>query len=80
MEAACEIIERLVSDELRKRSRLPLEWPGDPNEQDGLLWRANVAASNCYEGRSESVGWHSDQVCNVNPVVVRFLTFERSFR
>ncbi|ESK92846.1 grf zinc finger family protein [Moniliophthora roreri MCA 2997] len=68
MEEACEIIERLVSDELRKRPRLPLEWPGVPDDQDGLLWRANVAASNCYEGRNESVGWHSDQMTYLGPM------------
>ncbi|KAL0578151.1 hypothetical protein V5O48_003856 [Marasmius crinis-equi] len=60
MEEACEIIEKLVSEELRKRPRHPLEWAGD--DPSDLLWRANVAASNCYEGRNESVGWHSDQV------------------
>ncbi|KAF4604136.1 hypothetical protein EYR38_004558 [Pleurotus pulmonarius] len=31
------------------------------------LWRANVAASNCYEGGKESVGWHSDQLTYLGP-------------
>ncbi|KAK1218245.1 hypothetical protein PQX77_014618 [Marasmius sp. AFHP31] len=66
MEEACEIIEKIVSDELRKRPRSPLEWAG--NDPSDLLWRANVAASNCYEGRNESVGWHSDQMTYLGPM------------
>ncbi|KAG7098764.1 hypothetical protein E1B28_000673 [Marasmius oreades] len=69
MEEACEIIEKIVNNELQKRPRLPLEWAGD-GDPSGLLWRANVAASNCYEGRNESVGWHSDQVPLLLPAVL----------
>ncbi|KAJ6618363.1 hypothetical protein B0H10DRAFT_2378016 [Mycena sp. CBHHK59/15] len=65
MEEACGIVERLVNEEMRKRSRFPLEWAGgtgdDPN------WRANVAASNCYEGGKEKVGFHSDQLTYLGP-------------
>lgn len=65
MEVACKIIERVVNEELRKRKRFPLEWAGD--ESDDCLWRANVAASNCYNGGKESVGFHSDQLTYLGP-------------
>jgi alkylated DNA repair dioxygenase AlkB len=35
-------------------TRYDQEWHGP--------WRANVAASNCYRGSKENVGWHADQV------------------
>ncbi|KAG8827605.1 hypothetical protein FRC17_007751 [Serendipita sp. 399] len=51
MEAACEIIERVVNEEIRKRGTLyPLEWPSTEEHP----WRANVAAANCYTGPFES--------------------------
>ncbi|KAF9239640.1 hypothetical protein BU15DRAFT_87946 [Melanogaster broomeanus] len=61
MEEACEYVEKIVNDEMRKRERLPWEWTG------GQLWHANVAASNCYEGTQESVGFHSDQLTYLGP-------------
>ncbi|KAJ3774783.1 hypothetical protein FB446DRAFT_639190 [Lentinula raphanica] len=69
MEEACQIIERLVTEEIRRRPfRYPLEWAGgDTGSANDLLWRANVAASNRYEGRNESVGWHSDQLTYLGP-------------
>lgn len=54
MEEACSYVENIVNDEMRKRKRFPLEWGGAGSE--GQIWRANVAASNCYEGGKESVG------------------------
>lgn len=65
MEEACKIVERVVNDELRNRERFPLEWGGSPVTD--LAWRANVAASNCYEGAQESVGYHSDQLTYLGP-------------
>jgi len=65
MEEACSYIEKIVNDEMRKRKRFPLEWGGAGTE--GQIWRANVAASNCYEGRKESVGFHSDQLTYLGP-------------
>ncbi|PIL24143.1 hypothetical protein GSI_13896 [Ganoderma sinense ZZ0214-1] len=69
MEEACEIIERVVNEEMRKRKRYPLEWAGYPvkDGEEPVLWRANVAASNCYEGAKESVGFHSDQLTYLGP-------------
>lgn len=65
MEEACRIIEKVVNDEIRKRKRFKLEWGGQDGEDP--LWRANVAASNCYQGGKESVGFHSDQVTYLGP-------------
>ncbi|KAI0363466.1 hypothetical protein BV20DRAFT_958179 [Pilatotrama ljubarskyi] len=69
MEEACQIIEKVVNEELRKRKRFPLEWGGYPAKEgeEPLLWRANVAASNCYAGAKESVGFHSDQLTYLGP-------------
>ncbi|RPD80233.1 hypothetical protein L226DRAFT_530405 [Lentinus tigrinus ALCF2SS1-7] len=69
MEEACKIIERVVNEEMRRRERFPLEWGGYPvkDGEEPELWRANVAASNCYEGAKESVGFHSDQLTYLGP-------------
>lgn len=73
MEEACEYVERVVNAEMRKRTRYPMEWGGEAlDDGDGedkvrVIWRANVAASNRYEGSSESVGFHSDQLTNLGP-------------
>ena len=72
MEEACTIIERVVNAEMHKRQRFPLEWAGDTvQDEDALgqkiIWRANVAAANCYEGGKESVGPHSDQLTYLGP-------------
>src|SRR3954470_1412650 len=47
MEEACRIVERVVNEEMRKRTRFNLEWGGGTDGDP--LWRANVAASNCYQ-------------------------------
>ncbi|KAF8184893.1 hypothetical protein K438DRAFT_1837055 [Mycena galopus ATCC 62051] len=65
MEEACRIIEGVVNEEMQKRARFPLEWDGGSENDPG--WRANVAASNCYEGGKESVGFHSDQLTHLGP-------------
>lgn len=74
MEEACSYIERVVNTEMRKRPRFPLEYGGDPSSdatdeetQEPIVWRANVAASNRYEGTAESVGLHSDQLTHLGP-------------
>ena len=69
MEEACKIVEKTVNAEMCKRKRFPLEWggdPGDPNGQ-GLTWRVNFAAANCYEGAKEAVGFHSDRLTTIGP-------------
>ena len=66
MEAACKYIERVVNEELQKRERFPLEWAGLEGDNSNT-WRANVAASNCYEGAKETVGFHSDQLTYLGP-------------
>lgn len=67
MEEACNIIERIVNEQIKPRKRFPLEWDGDDRAGTGSAWRANVAASNCYEGSKESVGYHSDQMTYLGP-------------
>ena len=69
MEEACTIIERIVNVEMRKRKRFPLEWGGDPDNSDGegIIWRANFAAANCYEGAKNAVGFHSDRLTSIGP-------------
>jgi alkylated DNA repair dioxygenase AlkB len=65
MEEACKIIEKVVDKEMRKRKiRFSREWAGKEGEP---LWRANVAAANCYQGGKESVGFHSDQLTYLGP-------------
>ena len=66
MEKACRYVENIVNDEIRKRERLPFEWTSRRGAND-QLWHANVAASNCYEGAQESVGFHSDQLTYLGP-------------
>lgn len=66
MEEACKIIEEVVNQEMRKRTNtFKLEWGQQGNNE--TLWRANVAASNCYQGGKESVGFHSDQLTYLGP-------------
>lgn len=69
MEEACQIVERVVNSEMRKRQRFPLEWGGyATNEgEDYILWCANVAASNCYAGAKENICFHSDQLTHLGP-------------
>ncbi|KAF8894467.1 hypothetical protein BD779DRAFT_1609218 [Infundibulicybe gibba] len=66
MEEACILIEKLVNNEMKKRQRFPLEWRGS-SDGSGVGWKANVAASNCYEGSQEGVGFHSDQLTYLGP-------------
>ncbi|RDB21303.1 Alpha-ketoglutarate-dependent dioxygenase alkB 3 [Hypsizygus marmoreus] len=80
MEEACIIVESIVNQELKHRNRFPLEWAGDDVDQ---TWRANVAASNCYEGSKEAVGFHSDQMTYLGPyptIASLSLGTERIFR
>ena len=65
MEEACKIIENIVNEQMRKRkTTFSCEWAGKGGDP---LWRANVAASNCYQGGKESVGFHSDQLTYLGP-------------
>ncbi|XP_006458249.1 hypothetical protein AGABI2DRAFT_199713 [Agaricus bisporus var. bisporus H97] len=70
MEQACEIVEKVVNEELKKRNRYPLEYAGTQGKDlryNKPVWEANVAAANCYEGAKESVGFHSDQLTYLGP-------------
>ena len=63
MEEACRVVEKIVNEEISKRTRFSLEWPADEMNP----WKANVAASNCYTGSKEGVGFHSDQLTYLGP-------------
>ena len=63
MEDACRIVEKIVNGEISKRTRFSLEWPADEMNP----WQVNVAASNCYTGSKEGVGFHSDQLTYLGP-------------
>lgn len=63
MEEACTIIEDVVNEQMLKRRRYAYEWPLDETRR----WRANVAASNCYTGSKEGVGFHSDAYVPPHP-------------
>ena len=67
MEEACEIVERIVNQEMKKRQQFKLEWNSSATGDADPLWRANVAASNRYQGGKESVGFHSDQLTYLGP-------------
>ena len=67
MEEACQIVERIVNQEMKKRQRFKLEWNSSATGDPDSLWRANVAASNRYQGGKESVGFHSDQLTYLGP-------------
>lgn len=49
MEEACQLVEKVVNEVLKNRSRYPLEWGGTGT--GGQRWKANVAISNCYVGK-----------------------------
>jgi hypothetical protein len=57
MEEACQYVEKIVNQQMTERDRYPLEWQGEQSQ-----WKANVAASNCYRGAKEAVGFHADQL------------------
>ncbi|GAA5835127.1 hypothetical protein JCM11251_000169 [Rhodosporidiobolus azoricus] len=61
MDEARELVGEFVRTLLDGRDRHPMEWHG----QKG--WEPNVAAANCYRGKQESVGWHSDVLQYLGP-------------
>lgn len=67
MEEACNVIEKIVNEQIKQRKRFLLEWGGNSEIDKGTTWRANVAASNCYEGSKEGVGFHSDHMTYLGP-------------
>ncbi|MBW0540744.1 hypothetical protein O181_080459 [Austropuccinia psidii MF-1] len=75
MEQAKVIIDPIVNKLLANDPQILLQAQRDPKinlikrydqEWDGP-WSANVAASNCYRGSKESVGWHADQLTYLGP-------------
>ncbi|TGZ78107.1 hypothetical protein EX30DRAFT_374097 [Ascodesmis nigricans] len=67
MAEVTEIVEKLVNETLKPRKR----------------WRANAALVNRYEGKEQSVGWHTDELTYLGPRAVIAsvsLGCEREFR
>ncbi|GAA5901989.1 hypothetical protein JCM6882_000161 [Rhodosporidiobolus microsporus] len=61
MDEARELVGEFVRTLLGARERHPMEWQGETG------WEPNVAAANCYRGKQESVGWHSDVLQYLGP-------------
>ncbi|KAM0789174.1 hypothetical protein ACM66B_000022 [Microbotryomycetes sp. NB124-2] len=59
MNEAREVVGSLVRTILSGRQRHRLEWQGE--------WVPNVSAANCYTGKDEGVGWHSDVLTHLGP-------------
>jgi alkylated DNA repair dioxygenase AlkB len=67
MRAVSEKVQRAVNEEVRKRIRT--HYPGGRKlrYQSPRDWVPNVAVVNCYNGPSESVGYHSDELTYLGP-------------
>ncbi|KAG9081553.1 hypothetical protein FRC06_005508 [Ceratobasidium sp. 370] len=81
MEEACEYVEKVVNEAIKRRPQYPLEWAGTSENDRGEIprWRPNVAAANCYRGAKEGVGYHSDQMtCEWIPYLLNPVTVTRS--
>ncbi|OXV07600.1 hypothetical protein Egran_04634 [Elaphomyces granulatus] len=68
MRAVSEKVQRAVNEEVRKRIRT--HYPGGRKlryQQSPQDWVPNVAVVNCYNGPSESVGYHSDELTYLGP-------------
>ncbi|KAK4057150.1 hypothetical protein OIO90_001645 [Microbotryomycetes sp. JL221] len=59
MNEARQVIASLVQTVLKGRKKHALEWQGE--------WVPNVSAANCYTGKDEGVGWHSDVLTHLGP-------------
>ena len=67
MRAVSEKVQRAVNEEVRKR--IHAHYPGGRKlrYQSPRDWVPNVAVVNCYNGPSESVGYHSDELTYLGP-------------
>jgi hypothetical protein len=57
-----DIVQKLVNEQIGKRGRSRYQYPGP--------WSCDVAVVNKYANRTESVGWHSDQMTHIGPDAV----------
>ncbi|KKZ64935.1 hypothetical protein EMCG_09169 [[Emmonsia] crescens] len=60
-------VQQAVNDEIQKR--IELHYPGGKKlkYQSSRTWIPNAAFVNCYDGPSESVGYHSDELTYLGP-------------
>lgn len=65
MERAGEIVQTIVRQEIAKRKDLGLEFI-DLHRP----WYCDVVLANCYADRTESVGYHADQLTHIGPGAV----------
>jgi alkylated DNA repair dioxygenase AlkB len=69
MQSVKQKVQQAVNSEIQRRIKNSLEGKKlrfqDPNE-----WVPNAAFVNCYDGASQSVGWHSDQLTYLGPRAV----------
>jgi hypothetical protein len=56
---ARNIIQDIVNEEIIKRGLAKYQYPGE--------WVSGIAVCNKYEGREETVGYHSDQMTHLGP-------------
>lgn len=63
-------VQKTVNEEIAKRIRH--HYPGGKKlkHQSPKQWIPNTAFANCYQGGSESVGYHSDQLTYLGPRAV----------
>ena len=76
------LVEATVNKEIEKRIKT---YPGGEKirHQYSGEWRANCAFTNCYEGPSQCVGWHTDQLTYLGPrpvIASLSLGVQREFR
>lgn len=57
-----DVVARIVNEQIDRRGRTPLQRPGK--------WDCDIAVVNKYANRTESVGWHSDQLTHLGPQAV----------
>ncbi|KLJ13573.1 hypothetical protein EMPG_11492 [Blastomyces silverae] len=60
-------VQQAVNDEIRKRITSHYPGGGKLKYQSTRTWIPNAAFVNCYDGPSESVGYHSDELTYLGP-------------
>lgn len=79
---SCQV-QKIVNDEINKRIRDVYPDGKKLQYQSPKEWRPNAAFVNCYDGPTESVGYHSDKLTYLGPHPVigsLSLGVEREFR
>lgn len=64
------LVQQAVNSEIQERIRTRCPGGVKLKHQSPNPWTPNAAFVNCYNGPSESVGWHSDQLTYLGPRAV----------